>query len=276
MNKALDIGAVPIAEKVQRHLLTSYCALQLDALQIEAKRYGYFFTHAETAASMAPFVEERLAWAVEHQHQRYLRPNCPESWERHTEVSMRNGSAQEHCRSMLAALATLGIRLQDPLYEFPTEPDVTQEENPNMTKAADIDLDLSLLAEGRPETIPNQHGNQPKRKGRIPLRIPVIVAGALLVLLGIATRAYHEEALAMLAEDPEKNAGIPFLQEAEPQPQRLYTHTPDRFCSGFEIMCSTSTTESPAETLAKLANALPVENAKRYRVRVSVVSADED
>jgi hypothetical protein len=44
---------------------------------------------------------------------------------------------------------------------------------------------------------------------------------------------------------------------------------------GFEAMCSTSTTDKPAETLAKLAAALPVGEAKRYRVKVSVVPLDE-
>ncbi|HFQ7487196.1 hypothetical protein [Escherichia coli] len=47
------------------------------------------------------------------------------------------------------------------------------------------------------------------------------------------------------------------------------------FCAGFEAMCSTSTTDKPAETLAKLAAALPVGEAKRYRVKVSVVPLDE-
>ncbi|MEX3581420.1 MAG: hypothetical protein VB137_00290 [Burkholderia sp.] len=47
------------------------------------------------------------------------------------------------------------------------------------------------------------------------------------------------------------------------------------FCSGYEAMCSTSTTDKPAETLAKLAAALPAGQAKRYRVKVSIVPLDE-
>ena len=43
----------------------------------------------------------------------------------------------------------------------------------------------------------------------------------------------------------------------------------------YEAMCSTSTTDKPAETLAKLAAALPVGEAKRYRVKVSVVPLGE-
>ena len=41
MRAALDIATMPIADKVHRHMLASYYAAQLDALQAEAKRFGY-------------------------------------------------------------------------------------------------------------------------------------------------------------------------------------------------------------------------------------------
>ena len=41
MKEALDIATMPIADKVQRHMMASYYAAQLDALQAEAKRFGY-------------------------------------------------------------------------------------------------------------------------------------------------------------------------------------------------------------------------------------------
>ena len=41
MIDALNIATMPIADKVHRHMLASYYALQLDALQAEAKRLGY-------------------------------------------------------------------------------------------------------------------------------------------------------------------------------------------------------------------------------------------
>ena len=109
MIDALNIATMPIADKVHRHMLASYYALQLDALQAEAKRLGYFFAQADTAATMPPVLAERLAWATEYRRKCYLFPNCPESWERQTSDSMSDGYAQEHCRSMLAALAALGI-----------------------------------------------------------------------------------------------------------------------------------------------------------------------
>ena len=49
MIDALNIATMPIADKVHRHMLASYYALQLDALQAEAKRLGYFFAQADTA-----------------------------------------------------------------------------------------------------------------------------------------------------------------------------------------------------------------------------------
>ena len=113
MIESLNIATMPIADKVHRHMLASYYALQLDALQAEAKRLGYFFAQADTAATMPPVLADCLARAVEYRRRCYLYPNCPESWERQTTDSMSDGYAQEHCRSMLAALAALGIRLQE-------------------------------------------------------------------------------------------------------------------------------------------------------------------
>ena len=113
MIDALNIATMPIADKVHRHMLASYYALQLDALQAEAKRLGYFFAQADTAATMPPVLAERLAWATEYRRKCCLFPNCPESWERQTADSMSDGYAQEHCRSLVAALAALGIRLQE-------------------------------------------------------------------------------------------------------------------------------------------------------------------
>jgi len=111
---ALNIASMPIADKVHRHMLASYYALQLDALQTEAKRLGYFFAQADTAATMPPVLAERLAWATEYRRKCYLYPNCPaEWWDRYASDRMSEGYAQEHCRSMLAALAALGVRLQE-------------------------------------------------------------------------------------------------------------------------------------------------------------------
>ncbi len=113
MKDALNISTMQIADKVQRHIMASFYTLQLNALQIEAERFGYFFAQADTAATMPPVLAERLAWAMEYLRKSYLYPNCPDGWERKTDRSMSDGYAQMHCRDILAALEALGIRLQE-------------------------------------------------------------------------------------------------------------------------------------------------------------------
>lgn len=113
MIESLNIATMPIADKVHRHMLASYYALQLDALQAEAKRLGYFFAQADTAATMPPVLADCLAWAVMYRRECYLNPDAPDIWESRTDTAMRDGHAQETLRAMLAALAALGIRLQE-------------------------------------------------------------------------------------------------------------------------------------------------------------------
>lgn len=60
MIEALNIATMPIADKVQRHMMASYYALQLDALEAEAKRLGYFFAQANTGGNHAASVGRLL------------------------------------------------------------------------------------------------------------------------------------------------------------------------------------------------------------------------
>ncbi|CAM5540738.1 hypothetical protein AFAE65S_04276 [Alcaligenes phenolicus] len=113
MIEALNIATMPIADKVQRHMMASYYALQLDALEAEAKRLGYFFAQADTAATMPPVLADCLARAVIFRRESYLYPENPEDWEWRTNGSMGDGFGPETLRAMLAALAALGIRLQE-------------------------------------------------------------------------------------------------------------------------------------------------------------------
>lgn len=138
MINELNIATMPIADKVHRHMLASYYALQLDALQAEAKRLGYFFAQADRADCMPSTLADCLARAVEYRRKCYLYPNCPESWERQTSDSMSDGYAQEHCRSMLAALAALGIRLQESprACVLLAEEECRQRENANLSPAS--------------------------------------------------------------------------------------------------------------------------------------------
>ena len=110
-----------------------------------------------------------------------------------------------------------------------------------------------------------------------------IVAGGLLLVLAVAFFAINDTSKpktvpAMLTEGPQTAIGafsMPALGQGSQNVQKAATSDSEGFCAGYEAMCSTSTTDKPAETLAKLAAALPVGEAKRYRVKVSVVPLDE-
>lgn len=149
-----------------------------------------------------------------------------------------------------------------------------------MSTTAKIDFEPGLFDEGQPEAAPDLPAIQPKRRTN---RAPFIVAGGLLLVLAAAffainTTTKPKTAPAIPLEATEKPAGT-FLQPTLEQGSQIVRNTPvgdsEGFCVGFEAMCSTSTTDKPAETLAKLAAALPVGEAKRYRVKVSVVPLDE-
>lgn len=149
-----------------------------------------------------------------------------------------------------------------------------------MSTTAKIDFEPGLFDEGQPEAATDLPTIQPKRRAS---RAPFIVAGGLLLVLAAAFFALNgtskpKTVPAMLAEGPQTAAGA-FLQPALGQGSQIVRNTPvgdsEGFCSGYEAMCSTSTTDKPAETLAKLAAALPAGEAKRYRVKVSIVPLDE-
>ncbi|HDT5962534.1 TPA: hypothetical protein QHC62_005064 [Citrobacter freundii] len=149
-----------------------------------------------------------------------------------------------------------------------------------MNTTAKIDFEPGLFDEGQPDAAPDLPAIQPKRRAN---RAPFIVAGGLLLVLAAAffainTTTKPKTAPAVPLEATEKPLGA-FLQPAPRQGSQIVRNTPvgdsEGFCVGFEAMCSTSTTDKPAETLAKLAAALPVGEAKRYRVKVSVVPLDE-
>ena len=149
-----------------------------------------------------------------------------------------------------------------------------------MSTTAKIDFEPGLFDEGQYEEAPDLPTIQPKRRTN---RAPVIVAGCLLLVLAAAFFALNgtskpKTVPAMPLEATEKPLGA-FLQPALGKGSQIVRNTPvgdsEGFCMGFEAMCSTSTTDKPAETLAKLAAALPAGEAKRYRVKVSIVPLDE-
>lgn len=122
---------------------------------------------------------------------------------------------------------------------------------------------------------------QPKRRES---RAPFIVAGGLLLVLVVAFFALNmtskpKTVPEMLAEGPQTTIGALYSPETvglKPTVQRANTSDSEGFCAGNEVICAISTIDKPAETLAKLAAALPQGQAKRYRVKVSVVPLDEE
>lgn len=149
-----------------------------------------------------------------------------------------------------------------------------------MSTTAKIDFEPGLFDEGQTEAAPDLPTIQPKRRTS---RAPFIVAGGLLLVLAVAFFAINgtskpKTVPAMPTEGPQTAIGafsLPTLAQGSQNIQKAAVGDSEGFCVGFEAMCSTSTTDKPAETLAKLAAALPVGEAKRYRVKVSVVPLDE-
>ena len=76
MIESLNIATMPIADKVHRHMLASYYALQLDALQAEAKRLGYFFAQADTAATMPPVLADSTRSDFSYRAKALRTPGC--------------------------------------------------------------------------------------------------------------------------------------------------------------------------------------------------------
>ena len=149
-----------------------------------------------------------------------------------------------------------------------------------MSATAKIDFEPGLFDEGQPEAASDLPTIQPKRRTN---RAPFIVAGGLLLVLAVAffalnTTSKPKSIPATPLEGPQTAIGafsLPTLAQGSQNIQKAATNDSDGFCAGYEAMCSTSTTDKPAETLAKLAAALPTGEAKRYRVKVSVVPLEE-
>ena len=149
-----------------------------------------------------------------------------------------------------------------------------------MSTTAKIDFEPGLFDESQPEAAPDLPTIQPKRRAS---RAPFIVAGGLLLVLAVAFFALNgtskpKTVPAMPTEGQQTATGafsLPEIEKGSPIIQKAYTNASEGFCLGFEAMCSTSTTDKPAETLAKLAAALPAGEAKHYRVKVSIVPVDE-
>ena len=149
-----------------------------------------------------------------------------------------------------------------------------------MSTTAKIDFEPGLFDEGQTEAAPDLPTIQPKRRTS---RAPFIVAGGLLLVLAVAffvlnTTSKPKAVPAMPLEGPQTVIdafSLPTIAQGSQSIQKAAKGDSEGFCEGHEALCSTSTTDRPAETLAKLAAALPDVEAKRYRLKVSVVPLDD-
>lgn len=137
-----------------------------------------------------------------------------------------------------------------------------------MSAAAKIDFEPGLF-EPEPEPAPVLPAIQPKRRAS---RAPFVLVGlALLAVAAILYAAIQHKA----SKTPVATFSIPTIGNPIPVIQKPSVARSGAFCDGSESLCSTTTTETPAETLAKLAAALPATEGKRYRLAVSVVPLDD-
>ena len=149
-----------------------------------------------------------------------------------------------------------------------------------MSTTAKIDFEPGLFDEGQPEAAPEWPTAQPKRLANF---APLALAGVLLLVLaaGIFMLNASNKAKSIPAippESPQTPVGafsVPNLTQGSQAIRKTLVGDSEGFCEGHEALCSTSTTDRPAETLAKLAAALPDVEAKRYRLKVSVGPLDD-
>ena len=157
-----------------------------------------------------------------------------------------------------------------------------------MSTTAKIDFEPGLFDEGQPEAAPDLPAIQPKRRVN---RAPFIVAGGLLFVLAVAfftvntaskTKQYparFTESSQMgrvpislpETEEPHSIVGVPASVGTAMQT----LSSPARWCEGDEVICTTTTSGKPVETLQKLIAAIPQSGAKKYRIRLAVVPVDE-
>ena len=124
---------------------------------------------------------------------------------------------------------------------------------------------------GSPAAAPNPRPERHPYRGPLPVVAGVViglVAGVLLAgnvpsIAGASSRVQSsidaESGLSMYQN-------VPVATPPEP-PENA-------FCSGKQVICSTTTTNRPSDTLAKLSSGFITEDSKRYQVMVSVRLCD--
>lgn len=150
-----------------------------------------------------------------------------------------------------------------------------------MSTTTKIDFDPGLFDDLHCEEEPELPIIKPKQRASRTFIVFSIVIGSLLLavvaaFLAIITKSEPKILEATRAiESPQPLLVGPSSQYMMHIPASQTVYTSYFSCEGHEAICSTSTTEKPAEFLAKLAAALPKGNAERYQVKVSVIPLGE-
>ena len=105
---SVDIGTMPIADKVFQYVNGLYYSQLLNALQGEARRQGYVFdSHKDEAFSMSTVLENCLESAVVYRSIKYLTPG-------RVEARFRNEMGRARfSKRLLTALTQLDVHLQE-------------------------------------------------------------------------------------------------------------------------------------------------------------------
>ncbi len=162
-----------------------------------------------------------------------------------------------------------------------------------MSTSSKIDFEPGLFGDEHPDS---DNQVQQKKGVRRLNRAPIIVAGSLLFVLaamaaintfdfsakmrgeGFGVSNILPPPIDQLSAAPvDRVSNIPYgIIPARQNVHDIYARASDGFCGGNEAMCSTITTDKPAEALAQIAAIVPKEQGKHYRLQVSVTAIDEE
>jgi len=151
-----------------------------------------------------------------------------------------------------------------------------------MSATAKIDFEPGLFDEVQPEAVPDLPVIQPKRRAN---RAKFIVFSALLLVCGVTVALSMHKNLKVkeapfAQESYEARAILPPIREPHMAPVGTEASMQPissslRWCEGDEVICITTISSKPAETLQKLIGAIPQNSAKQYQIRLVIVPVDD-
>ena len=115
MTSAVDISVMQIGDKVHRYVMARHYSDLLEALQDEARAFGYYFAMETTpgdAVALPDVVADALAASVAVRKSLLTSPASDCAARQRAERSIRSGFARTHLDALLEALGKLGIHVQ--------------------------------------------------------------------------------------------------------------------------------------------------------------------